>query len=115
VSSSRKKSTHHHQTCNIEKDILQHRTETVVTATVADIAKGFFIQRQLLAGIDVDKGEQDRYANVCNPEAPVKVHAHNPTKIVWGEPVQGHKGFYKSVFIDGTEYSVSGRNISAFK
>ena len=91
---------------NVEIRVLKHRNKTVVTPTVSDIASGLFYRTLAAAGDQIEETGLDSFANICNPEVPVTVHAHDPTSIEWGEPVLGFPSYYQNVLIDGTLYSV---------
>ncbi|KAG5636823.1 hypothetical protein H0H81_006739 [Sphagnurus paluster] len=94
----KKASTTRRKFSDKEQDVLKHRNTTVVTPTVAEIARRLFNGALEVAGskaIDADVA-----VGIDN----VRAHHSDPTSMVWG-PKNG--AFYQSVIMDDVEYFVS--------
>jgi DNA (cytosine-5)-methyltransferase 1 len=87
----------------MEKEVLRHRNETVVTPVVARIAKSLFERALEVAG-------QSRFDEIDDDVAmeidDVQTHHSDPKNMQWGERVFEDK-FYDTVIMDGVVYSVS--------
>ncbi|KLO19271.1 S-adenosyl-L-methionine-dependent methyltransferase [Schizopora paradoxa] len=98
---------------NIEREVLKHEHPTFVTSTVNRVAKGLFYCSLLVAGEDPsmsnEPGGFDGVTRVCAPREHLatSVHYEDPSTITWGGSLleYGAKR-YKSVFLDGIEYSI---------
>ncbi|KAI0318825.1 hypothetical protein OF83DRAFT_1291445 [Amylostereum chailletii] len=86
-----------HQVSNLERGVLLHRSDTIVTPTILHVAAGLFHSPLQLA---VDHCQQ-----VSPPSLPFimqPIHHSNPKHVVWG--AQTNHGRYMSVTMDGTSY-----------
>lgn len=88
---------------DIEKEILYHKNDTVVTPRVGVIAEDLFQQTLHMAG-----------SSIVDPPGPfpqnrmiTRAHHHNPESIQWVLSSETHPHFYNSVIIDGVQYNVS--------
>jgi DNA (cytosine-5)-methyltransferase 1 len=98
---------------NQEKDVLQHRNLTVVTPRVGRIAQRLFEQTLKVAGnlpIEDDAVEDGLTRAIDEARA----HHLNPLSMKWLEN-SNHKGYYKSVVMDGVVYTVSRTTILGFQ
>ena len=86
---------------NIEKAVLQKKNITVVTPTVAGIARGLFVQSLRIAGdphCDDDGISQSHHND--------HVHETDPSTIEWVSSSRNAPDHYRSVVVDGVTYSV---------
>lgn len=87
---------------NVEREVLKHRNETVVTPIVARIAKSLFERALEVAG-------QSRFDEIDDDVAmeidDVQAHHLNPKNMQWGEREFEDKS-YDTVIMDGVTYSV---------
>jgi DNA (cytosine-5)-methyltransferase 1 len=90
------------QSYNIEKDVLQHRNQTVVTPRVARIAQGLFELLKVAGPLSTDKDEE---AELDHALEEARAHHQDPKSMVWLDPGP-RDNHYKSAAIDGVLYSV---------
>jgi DNA (cytosine-5)-methyltransferase 1 len=87
---------------DIEKEVLKHRNKTVTTPVVGRVAQRLFENIQVAGQFrDQDMDSDD------GPHHPPIIHVANPNSVQWKDPIHDHPGFYESVLVDGTKYSVS--------
>jgi DNA (cytosine-5)-methyltransferase 1 len=85
---------------DLEKDVLRHKNQTVVTTRVGRIAKHLFELTLRIAGQeDIDDVALTRA--IRN----VKAHHADPTSIVWLNAA-ATDGYFNSVLVDGVVYKV---------
>lgn len=90
------------KTSNPEKEVLQHRNDTVVTPLVGRVAATFFDRVLSVAGqLEADPTTEDSAAHLVE----ALEHHSDPESIEWLESASVD-GFYQSVEMDGVTYSV---------
>ena len=96
----------HAALANKEKDVLQHRNQTVVTPRVGKISQRLF-EQTLIKVAGRFSPEEDRLGDAGLTRAidEAKAHHLNPLITKWSNPT-GHEGFYSAVVMDGVEYNV---------
>ena len=98
---------------HLELEILKHRNMTVITPTIAKIAKSLFSQQMIIVGRHLKRNTDDEVGTECTDDDRTPspfVHSASPN-IRWGKPLLGYPGYYKSVFLDEIEYRVGRSNV----
>ena len=98
---------------NKEKDVLQHRNQTVVTPRVGRISQRLFEQTLKVAGRVSPEDDLLCDAGLTQAMDDAKAHHSNPLSMQWSNPSH-HKGFYNSVVMDGVVYNVSSHSERRF-
>lgn len=88
---------------DVEKEVLSHKNETVVTPRVGEIAEDLFQQTLHMAGVSLDSA-----TSPLKHTATTRPHFSNPVRLQWVTSSETAPGFYDSVVIDGVQYNVSG-------
>lgn len=91
---------------NLEKDVLFHKNETIVTARVEKIAGELFQRTLKLAGKSPSKSH---ILSASCKTARTQAHLKNPNKIHWVKSSETAPNFYTSVLIDNVKYNVSDK------
>jgi DNA (cytosine-5)-methyltransferase 1 len=90
---------------DLERDVLRHKNQTVVTPRVGRIAQGLFELTLRVAGqssADDNDGNDDDLVQAINQ---AKIHHQDPVSVQWVEPADS-AGHYNSVVMDEVVYSV---------
>ncbi len=95
---------------DVEKEVLGHKNETVVTPRVGEIAEDLFQQTLHMAGVPLDSA-----ASPIKQKLTTRPHFSNPVQLQWVMSSETAPGFYGSVIIDGVQYSVSGMSLIIIK
>ncbi|KAF8559697.1 S-adenosyl-L-methionine-dependent methyltransferase [Imleria badia] len=101
-SSSRSRPQSRLSSGDLERQVLEHRNQTVVTTVVARVTKLLFEQNIKLANI---LAQEDIDMDAPQPAHPSLVHLANPNSVKWGLPTD-HPSYYQSVCVDGVVYSI---------